>query len=506
MADSITDQLHREILLARQRIYAVSGQTPLDAIDLPGGIQLFLKREDLTPIHAYKWRGSYNRMAVLSPEELERGVVTASAGNHAQGVALAARKLGTQAKIFMPKPTPQTKQVAVRVHGQDAVDIELIGDTFDVANHAAAEEAKQSGRTYVHAYDDIMVMGGQGTLADEIVMSGKGPFDAAYLQIGGGGMAAATACWLKSFYPGIRIVGVEGVQQASMAAAIKAGKPVPLDYIDVFCDGTAVRQAGEKTYPVCRDLIDEFITVTNDEVCAAIRLLWEKRRCVPEPAGAMGLAGILQQQDQLKGQKVISVVCGANMDFGQLAWIARHAGLGSASRRYLRFEIDEHSGTMLNLLETALDGLNIVEFQYGKNHPHKAWPVLGFDISAAEMEHLKSRLETMGMIFEEVTSQEDVEFGIIHYDSDLIGLPHFIKLEFHERPGALHDFLKALSPYGNMCYFNYQYSGERVGRSLIGFEFSNEDERSRFKQVLDRVKETYRSCREIDAKVLERIL
>src|SRR5690606_33498362 len=208
--------------------------------------------------------------------------------------------------------------------------------------------------------DDFAVMGGQGTLADEVVMSGLGPFDVAYIQIGGGGMAAAVACWLKAFYPRIRVVGVEGVEQASMAAAFRAGEPVALRYVDVFCDGTAVKKAGRLTFSLCAQVLDELMTVTNDEVCAAIQYLWEERRCVAEPSGAMGLAGLFKQGGPAPGQKALAVVAGANMDFGQLAWVARHSGIGACRRRYYRFEIGEDKGSLLALLENAFDGLNIV--------------------------------------------------------------------------------------------------------------------------------------------------
>jgi len=252
--------------MARKRVYAVGQPTPLERLDLPLGAEVHLKREDLSPIHAYKWRGAYNRMAQLSDAERSAGAVCGSAGNHAQGVALAAARLGVHAKIFMPTSTPRMKQLSVNKHGGEHAEVVLVGDSYSDAAGAAQADAAESGRTFVHAYDDLGTMGGQGTLADEVVMSGAGPFDLAYLQIGGGGMAAAVSCWLKAYYPDIRIVGVEGVEQASMKAAIAAGQPVELDRVDVFCDGTAVRKAGVHTMPLCAELLDDIITVTNEEV------------------------------------------------------------------------------------------------------------------------------------------------------------------------------------------------------------------------------------------------
>jgi threonine dehydratase len=496
-------RLFQEILMARKRVYAVGEPTPLQLLDAPFDGQIYLKREDISPIHAYKWRGAYNRMALLTDHERECGVVAASAGNHAQGVALAARRLDTRARIYMPISTPRMKQAAVLRHGGDAVEMVLTGDTYDAAAAAALEDADRTGCVFIHAYDDLAVMGGQGTLADEVVMSGKGPFDAAYLQIGGGGMAAAVACWLKAYYPAIRIVGVEGVDQASMAAAVRAGHPVTLDYVDVFCDGTAVKRAGAFTHAICSALIDEFITVSNEEVCAAIELLWEGRRCVAEPSGAMGLAGALKQRDQLQGQRVLTVVCGANVDFDQLAWISSHAGIGARRRRYFRFQIDERPGRLLHLLDEIMGGVNIIEVQYGKVDETRAWPVIGCEASPLELALLDQRLTDHQVAHEDVTSQEDVEFRIINYEPNLFPQSFFITLEFPERAGALRDFLTSVLGSGNICYFNYTYTGEQVGRALIGFEFHDQEQRDAFRARLQGSRLVYR---ELSGQVLQRIL
>ena len=500
---SLRDQLFDEILLARQRVYAVGQPTPLDQITLPINADVYIKREDLSPINAYKWRGAYNRMAVLTETERANGVIAASAGNHAQGVALAAQKLGIDARIYMPKSTPKMKRIAVQKHGGDRVEIILHGDNYSEAAARAFEELANSKATYIHAYDDLGTMGGQGTMADEIVMSGKGPFDVAYLQIGGGGLAASVACWLKHYNPGIRIVGVEGVDQASMQAAVQAGHPVDLDYVDVFCDGTAVKKAGQLTHALCAELIDEFITVTNEEVCAAIQLLWESRRCIPEPAGAMGLAGLMKQSESLNGEKALCIICGSNVDFGQLAWIGRHAGIGGGRRRYMRFEIGEQSGEMLRLMTTALEGVNIIEFQYGKVADDRAWPVIGFEASPIALEHLMHNLRALDIPYEDVTSEEDVEFRIINYGSEHITHPYFIKLEFPERAGALHDFLSSIKGKANLCYFNYAYTGELVGRALLGFEFDSQEDREDFKATLRNSDTNYH---EISQEILKRIL
>ena len=504
-SESLTRTLRQEILFARRRIYEVGQATPLESIELED-LSIFVKREDLSPIHAYKWRGAYNCMAQLTAEQLTNGVVTASAGNHAQGVALAAKKLGTHATIFMPLATPRMKQLAVKQHGGSKVEIRLTGDTYDAASAAAHAYAKEHAVTYIHAYDDMAVMAGQGTLADEIVMSGKGPFDVAFLQVGGGGMAAATATWLKMNFPDIHISGVEGVEQASMAAAIKAGHPVSLDKVDIFCDGTAVRKVGTLTHQVCAEVVDEWMTVTNDEVSAAVQFLWENLRCIPEPSGAMGMAGVLKRRASLKGKRVLSVLCGANMDFEQLANISRRAAVGAARRRFLQIEIPEKSGAMYGLLEALPDTVNIVDFQYGKTDTANATPVIGFDVDAMQFDVLKKSLNDGGYRFTEVTSETDVAFRLIHYESKLLRTPYFITLEFHERSGALADFLRAVSPHSNLCYFNYVYSGERVGRALLGFEFDAPDQHDHFTQVLESAKDAYRAYERVSETVIQRIL
>ena len=483
--ETLLQELRREILFARQRVYEIGQASPLQRIETEDGLSISVKREDLSPINAYKWRGAYNCMAQLDEAQKGHGVVTASAGNHAQGVALASRHLGIHAIIYMPVSTPRMKVEAVKRHGGDQVEICMHGDTYDEASVKAHEVAEQESLTYIHAYDDIAVMAGQGTLADEIVMSGQGPFDLAFLQVGGGGMAAATATWLKMHDPKIKIIGVEGDDQASMAAAIKTGRPVALDKMDVFCDGTAVRKVGELTYKVCASMVDEWMTVSNGEVSAAVQFLWEQLRCIPEPSGAMGVAAVLKRREELKGQRILTVLCGANMDFEQLASIARSAAVGAARRRYLRIRIPEVNGAMYTLLQSLPETINIVDFQYGKTHVSDAAPVIGFDLDHLEFDALRKTLSDGNYENTEVTADTDVSFRMIHYDAKLLSMPCFITLEFHERPGALGEFLKEVSPHANLCYFNYVYSGERVGRALLGFEFESQQDHDAFTTHLD---------------------
>lgn len=502
-------RLRQEILFARERVYRFGEPTPLEHLALPGpGPEIWVKREDLSPIKAYKWRGACNRMAVLSPAQRAAGVVTASAGNHAQGVALAARVLGISSRIYMPRSTPRVKQAAVLHHGGANVEIILSGDSYDEAVSAAREDAAASGATYVHAYDDLQVMAGQGTLADEVVLSGHGPFDAAYLQIGGGGMAAGVSAWLKTYWPEIRIIGVEGEGQASMKAALEAGEPVSLDQVDIFCDGTAVRKAGALPFEICRGTLDRVETVTNAEVSRAIRTLWEGLRCVSEPSGALGLAGVMKNRAELHGQRVLVVVSGANIDFLQLGLIAQSEGSAQTASRTLRVRIPERPGTMLELLDGCFQGLNITDFQYGKVHEGEAWPA--FTVTAedpAALEALPERLDACGFAWEDLTGAVDIAFRAIPLRGDLLACPAFLRLDFYERPGALHDFLdKRVRGRASLCYFNYRQSGERIGRALIGLDFGSAPERDEFLSSLPEHGEGYRSCKAVDAETHERLI
>ncbi|MFV0338687.1 MAG: pyridoxal-phosphate dependent enzyme [Chthoniobacterales bacterium] len=496
-------QLRQEILFARERVYRFGVSTPLERFvigDGRPGPEIWVKREDLSVVKSYKWRGACNRIASLSNEERTRGIVTASAGNHAQGVALASRKLGIAARIYMPRSTPRVKQEAVRHLGGDFVEICLVGDSYDEAVLAARADEKERGCAYIHAYDDLKVMAGQGTLADEVILSGQGPFDVAFLQIGGGGMAAAVASWLKVHWPEMEVVGVEADGQASMRAALEAGRPVSLREVDIFCDGTAVRKAGDLAFEICREVLARVELVSNAQVSEAIRILWEEHRCVAEPSGALGLAAVLKNRAMLVGKKVLLVISGANVDFLQLGLIAQSEAADREHTWTMRIEIPEKGGEMLSLLDACFQGLNIVDFQYGKFDEKLAAPI--FSLSAENAEDLKKlpeRLGAAGYIYEDVTGAIDVAHRAIPLRSDLLCCPAFVQLHFYERPAALRDFLnQQVSGKADICYFNYRQSGERIGRALIGFDFADEVERSVFLKNLPESGSGYRLCRVVD--------
>lgn len=502
-------KLRQEILFARERVYRFGQPTPLEQLVIPGpGPEIWVKREDLSPIKAYKWRGACNRMSVLSPAEAKRGVVTASAGNHAQGVALAARMLQIKARIYMPRSTPSVKIAAVSKHGAEFVEIHLSGDSYDDAVTAARADESASGAIYIHAYDDLKVMAGQGTLADEVVLSGKGPFDACYLQIGGGGLAAGVSTWLKTYWPDVDCVGVEGVGQASMKAALAAGNPVALENVDLFCDGTAVRKAGDLPFQICKSTLSHIETVTNAEVSQAMRLLWEGLRCISEPSGAMGLAAVLKNRAKLVGKRVLIILCGANIDFLQLGLIAQSIGDGAKTTRTLRIRIPERPGTMLHLLNCCFEGINISDFQYGKTADDDAWPAFTINSEDPEiLDTLPNRLDQNGFIYEELTNAVDIAFRAIPLRGDLLKYPLFLRLDFYERPGALHDFLaQRIKGNASLCYFNYRQSGERIGRALIGLDFPSPFERDALLMTIPSHGEGYRLCEPIDEATRRRLI
>lgn len=508
MTEKLLEQLFSEIPKAKNEIYNVGKCTPLERIKLNGeNFELYIKREDLGPINAYKWRGAYN--AVLNHHRKTNcdTIVAASAGNHAQGVAIAANKLGIKAKIFMPLAAPIMKQKAVMKHGGDFVELILKGDTYNEAGDAAKQYVEETGYTYIHPFDDIYTMAGQATIADEIIENSSQPFDYAFLQIGGGGMAGAVSALLKKHYPNIKIIGVEGINQASMQASVKAGNPTTIDNVDTFCDGTAVTRPGDLTFKICSQTIDEFITVTNEEVSAAIGQLWNSKRLIPEPSGAMGIAGLNKyaqiHDKELNGKRVVCIICGANMDFNKLSIIAGKSAVGAHKRRYYRIALPECEGSLLDILEEHFKNLNVSEFMYGKIHQRNAWQTIAIDGKAKEFSELENSLKRANIDFKDVSLDDDIKYKIINYNPQLFENPVFLNIKFPERKGALRDLLRAISTVSNICYFNYSYSGEVIGRALMGFEFSNEKNKEKFFNLLD---ETIVSYQPVDQDIQDRIL
>ena len=507
-ATALRAQLTEEILRARERIYHVNPATPLERLPL-GTIDadIFLKREDLSAINAYKWRGAYNCISMLTPAQRKKPIIAASAGNHAQGVALAARLLGLKAKIYMPLSTPRMKQIAVQRHGEDAAEIILTGDTYSDASTTAIAAAKKGGNAYIHPFDDLYTIAGQATIADEIILSGQGPFDYAFVQIGGGGLAAGVSNWLRLHNPGMKIIGVEGEGQACMKAAFDAGKLVTLEHVDTFCDGTAVKRAGELTFQICRETLDDIITVSNEEVCAAIETTWETKRVIPEPAGAMSLAGLIKfsasNPKAVKGKKMVAILCGANMDFSKLRLISASAASGAHRQKFLCLPIREKQGGLLDLLEKHFDDVSISAFQYGKVSDTEAFPVIAFEAEPEKLDNIIARLNRAKVEFKDISGEPDTRYRIINYNPALFKNPLLLHVDFPERKGALRELLKTIRPIANICYFNYTYTGETIGRAIMGFEFDDAARHKEFWKLLSSLPVT---CRAVDPATQDRML
>ena len=481
--------LHTEILRARTRVYRAGNPTPLQEMMIPDtSARVFVKREDLSPINAYKWRGAYNCTAQMVEGKGVKTVVAASAGNHAQGVALAARMLGIDAKIFMPVSTPLMKQKAVKLHGGNHVEIILTGDAFDQASDAAKKYVAENNLAYVHPFDDLYTIAGQATIADEVMLSGEAPFDYVFVQIGGGGMASGVAAWTKAHHPQTKVIGVEGVGQASMDASLKRGEPVTLHEIDTFCDGTAVKRPGDLTFQMCQTYLDGMVTVTNEEVSAAIQQYWESKRVIPEPAGAMGLAGFIKFAREnaalVERKKILVILCGANMDFSKLALISSQSAIGAQRRKYLRFHLNEKTGSLLTLLDNIFSDVNVTEFQYGKISETDGYPIIAFEATPEKMEALHKELRKNNVAFDDVTDDPDVRYRVINYNPALFKNPVMLHIHFPERKGALRDLMRKVSGFANLCYFNYAYTGENIGRALMGFELQSEADRAKLDEAI----------------------
>jgi len=511
MTNNPLAQLYDLIPDAQDIIYQIGQNTPLEQLYLHGfeALNLYIKREDLGPIHAYKWRGAYNAVYHHHQKTGCKTIVAASAGNHAQGVALAAKHLKINAKIFMPLAAPIMKQEAVKRHGGEYVELILTGDDYNQAGEAAKAFVQETGHIYIHPFDDLYTMAGQAMIADEIIEQSPQPLDYAFLQIGGGGMAGAVAAWLKKHNPNIKIIGVEGTDQASMQASVMAGHPITLEQTDAFCDGTAVTRPGDITYEICNQVIDEFITVSNEEVCAAIQTLWKSKRLIPEPSGAMGIAGLIQynQSHDLTDKNVLSIICGANMDFNKLPLVVQKsstsANITQQRRRYYRIALPEKKGALLHILDAHFQDVNVCGFRYGKTHETQAWQTIAIECTESQFDLFEGNLTLAGIEHYNITHDTDVTYGLIHYDAHLFKHPVFMTVAFPERKGALRELLRVISPHASICYFNYNYSGETIGRALMGFEFKNENDIPAFYKAIENSVVTVKP---LDHNVLKRIL
>lgn len=479
-------------LIRDARVYDVAVESPLElASNLSARTDnhVLLKREDLQPVFSFKLRGAYNKVASLTSAQIGNGIICASAGNHAQGVALAAKKRGVRAVVVMPVTTPSIKIDAVRALDGDVV---LHGDTYDDAYaHSRQLETLQS-LAFIHPFDDPLVIAGQGTIGDEILRQASGPIDAVVVPIGGGGLIAGIATFLKLSAPKIRIIGVEPEDSAAMRDSLAAGKPVTLDHVGIFADGVAVRRVGDETFRLCREYVDEIITVDTDQCCAAIRDIFEDTRSIVEPAGGLAVAGVKKyvSDNAIRGQTIVAINCGANVNFDRLRHIAERAAVGDKTEMLIAAEIAEKPGSFRHFCE-VLGRRGITEFNYRYADTKKAHIFVGVQLTNGEHERdeLLGELTSAGFPVVDLSDNEMAKLHVRHMvggRSSGLANERLFRFEFPERPGALLDFLNAIGTDWNISLFHYRNHGSDYGRILAGIDVA-EDETAELEKHLNKL-------------------
>ena len=468
----MTDYLQKALTA---RVYDVASETSLDkAPQLSARLNntLLLKREDMQSVFSFKLRGAYNKMAQLSEAELKRGVVCASAGNHAQGVALAAKRLGAKAYIVMPVTTPQVKIQAVKMRGGEVV---LFGDSYDEAQAHARDLEKKKKLTFVHPFDDPDVIAGQGTIGLELLRQHRGPLHAGFVAIGGGGLAAGVATILKQVRPDVKIIGVEPVDSDAMSRSLKAGRRVKLDHAGLFADGVAVKEVGKETFRLCKKYLDEVICVSNDDICAATKDVFEDTRAVLEPAGALAVAGAKAyvERTKLRSETMIAISCGANLNFDRLRYIAERAEIGEHREAVLAVTIPEGPGSLKRFCK-LVGPLSVTEFNYRIADTKEAHIYVGIRTAGkSESEKLTSHFTRHGFKTLNLTHDEMAKSHIRHMVGGHPPLAEnevLYRFEFPEKPGALMLFLTEMSPNWNISLFHYRNHGADYGRVLAGLQ------------------------------------
>jgi threonine dehydratase len=468
-----TDYLTR---IRNARVYDVASETPLElASNLSArlGNRILLKREDLQPVFSFKLRGAYNKLTTLPQEILEAGIICSSAGNHAQGVALAAKRKGIRAVVVMPVTTPSIKVEAVKSLAGEVV---LHGDTYDDAYAHARQLEKEQQLTFIHPFDDPDIIAGQGTIGMEILKQTDKKISAVFVPIGGGGLISGIAAYIKAVDPEIQIIGVEPDDSAAMRESLAAGKPVVLDHVGIFADGAAVRRVGDETFRLCHELVDDIVTVDTDQVCASIRDIFEDTRSIVEPAGALAVAGAKKYlaDSGIQNETFVVINSGANMNFDRLRHIAERAAIGEQREILLAVEIPEEKGSFRNFCE-AIGRRSITEFNYRYSNSSKAHIFVGVELhhGYAERQELIDELSSLGYRLEDLSDNEVAKLHIRH----MVGGPatgieneRLFRFEFPERPGALLDFLQAVGTDWNISLFHYRNHGSDYGRILAGIQ------------------------------------
>ena len=473
------------------QVYEAAVETPLDLapnLSARTGNRVLLKREDMQPVFSFKLRGAYNKMAHLSPAERERGVIAASAGNHAQGVAFAAQKFGCRALIVMPVTTPRIKVAAVKSRGAEVV---LIGDSYDEAAVHAVALQQQQGLTFVHPYDDPEVIAGQGTVGMEILRQHPRPIDAVFCCVGGGGLIAGVAAYVKRLRPQTRIVGVEAEEANAMTLSLAAGKRMRLDQVGLFADGAAVKLVGEEPFRLCQEYVDEMVVVDNDAICAAIKDVFEDTRSILEPAGALSVAGLKEyvRKHGSKDQVLVAVASGANMNFDRLRFVAERAEIGESREALLAVTIPERPGAFREFC-SLIGARSITEFNYRFSDPHQAHIYVGLQVGDRdESLRLIELLRQRGLPTLDLTDDEMAKLHVRHMvggHAPLVEDELLYRFEFPERPGALLKFLENMSADWNISLFHYRNHGADYGRVLIGMQVPPSEMES-FRAFLERL-------------------
>ena len=479
--------------ILQSRVYDVAVETPIQAAPLISkriGNRVLLKREDLQPVFSFKLRGAYNKLSQLSQEQLKRGVICASAGNHAQGLALAAATLGVKAVIVMPRTTPDIKVKSVRARGGKAV---LHGDSFDEALAHAQKLQARDGLTFIHPYDDPDVIAGQGTVAMEILRQQSRDLDAIFIPVGGGGLAAGVAAYVKYVRPEVKIIAVEPEDAACLKAALEKKRRVTLPEVGLFADGVAVKQIGKETFKVLRNTVDEVITASTDEICAAIKDAFEDTRAICEPAGALALAGLKNwvARHGVQDQTLVAIQSGANVNFDRLRHISERAELGEQREAVLAVTIPEKPGAFRAFCQ-ALGRRGITEFNYRYSDDRDANIFVGIQLrpGGQELQGLMIELSEKGYPVVDMSGNEMAKLHIRHMvgghtsRQDLEEM--LFRVEFPERPGALMRFLQSLGEKWNISLFHYRNHGAAYGRVLVGFQVAA-GERGRLRADLKKV-------------------
>ncbi len=468
-------------LIDEASVYDVASETPLElASNLSArlGNRILMKREDLQQVFSFKLRGAYNKLATLSQEALDAGVICSSAGNHAQGVALAAQRKDVRAVIVMPNTTPSIKVDAVRALGGEVI---LHGDTYDDAHARAKELEQEQGLTFIHPFNDPAVIAGQGTIGRELLNQLEEDVQAIFVPIGGGGLIAGIAAYVKGKRPDIKIIGVEPQDSAAMKESLAAGELITLDHAGIFADGVAVRRVGEETFRLCQQLVDEIITVDTDQICAGIRDIFEDTRSIVEPAGALAVAGAKKYiaASNVQKQTFVVINCGANVNFDRLRHIAERAAVGEQREMLLGVEIPEEPGSFRKFCE-AIGRRGITEFNYRFSDSRKAHIFVGVELRHGADEHaeLVAKLTRFGFPLVDLSDNEMAKLHVRHMvggSAAKIENERIFRFEFPERPGALLDFLKAIGTDWNISLFHYRNHGSDYGRILAGIQVPDED-------------------------------